>query len=66
LNPLKAVPRKMLNEQKFVVIYAHVSQLQLEGVAGVHAMRPANTECSTCKGSGQVPQHGGTLSATLL
>jgi hypothetical protein len=36
----------LLNEQKFVVIHAHVSELQLENAA-VHALHPANTpNCS--------------------
>jgi hypothetical protein len=34
----------MLGEQGFVVIHATLAQLQLEVVAGVHAVHPANTE----------------------
>jgi len=45
-----------LAEQGFVVIYAHISKLQLENVADVH---PANTECPTCQGKARVPIHGG-------
>jgi hypothetical protein len=49
----------MLAEQAFVVIYAPVAQLQLETVAGTHALHPANTECPQCKGKARVPmQHG--------
>src|SRR4029453_5822735 len=32
--------RVMLREQGFAIIYAHVSQLQLEAVAGVHTLHP--------------------------
>jgi len=48
--------RILLNEQKFVVIHAHVSELQLEAarVQEVH-----NADCPECKGKGEVPQHGG-------
>ena len=42
-----------------MVIYEHVSKLQLEASAGVHALHPANTECPQCKGSGRVPMHHG-------
>jgi DnaJ-class molecular chaperone len=49
----------MLAEQGFVVIYEHVSKLQLETVAGAHALHPANTECPQCKGTGRVPMHHG-------
>ena len=41
--------RVMLGEQGFAIVYAHVSQLQLE-TANMRA--PAdNTECLMCKGS---------------
>ena len=56
--------RVLLKEQKFVVIHAHVSELQLEA-ATVHALHPANTECPTCKGKGEVPQHGGLRQKNL-
>jgi len=49
----------MLTEQGFAVIYAPVAQLQLEAVAGVHALHPANTKCPQCKGTGRVPMHHG-------
>jgi len=49
----------MLTEQGFAVIYAPVGQPQLEASAGVHALHPANTGCSTCKGKGRVPMHHG-------
>jgi hypothetical protein len=39
--------RSMLAEQGFVVIYEHVSKLQPETFAGVHA------RCPQCKGSGR-------------
>jgi len=51
--------RSMLTEQGFAVVYAPVAQLQLEAVAGVHALHPANTECPQCKGTGRVPMHHG-------
>jgi len=35
----------MLGEQGFVVIYEHLSKLQLETIVGRH---PANTDCPTC------------------
>jgi DnaJ-class molecular chaperone len=57
----------MLGEQGFAIIYAHVSQLQLEAAraASVHGLHPAaNTECTTCKGTGIVPQHGGLRQKT--
>jgi hypothetical protein len=56
--------RILLNEQKFVVIHAHVSQLQLENVTSVRALHPANTDCPECKGKGEVPQHGGLRQKT--
>ena len=51
--------RSMLTEQGFVVIYVHVSKLQLEAVASVHALHPANTECPHCKGTARVSMHHG-------
>jgi len=56
--------RILLNEQKFVVIHAHVSELQLETVTKVHALHPANTDCPQCNGKGEVPQHGGLRQKT--
>src|SRR5215467_6832252 len=58
VDRLRLPYRILLNEQKFVVIHAHVSELQLEA-ASVHMLHPANTECPTCKGKAEVPQHGG-------
>ena len=51
--------RILLIEQKFVVIHANVSEVQLENVTSVRALHPANTDCPECKGKGEVPQHGG-------
>src|SRR5262245_13635026 len=48
-----------LNEQKFVVIHAHVSELQLE-TARVQELQ--NADCPECKG--EVPQHGGLRQKT--
>jgi hypothetical protein len=46
IDRLRLPYRILLNEQKFVVIHAHVSELQLENSA-VHALLPANTpNCS--------------------
>jgi hypothetical protein len=45
--------RRLLNMQKFVVIRAHASQLQLEN-ATVHALHPANTDCPQCRGRARV------------
>ena len=56
--------RILLNEQKFVVIHTHVSQLQLETVTKVHALHPADNDCPECKGKGEVPQHGGLRQKT--
>src|SRR5262249_52148928 len=55
INRLRLAYRVMLTEQGFVVVYEHVSKLQIENVAGVH---PANTECPECKGKARVPMHG--------
>jgi len=49
--------RILLDEQKFVVMYAHVSQLQLEGTRA-QELHPANTHRPECKGKGEVPQYG--------
>jgi len=59
INRLRLPYRAMMAEQAFVVIYAPVAQLQLETVAGVHALHPANTECPECKGKGRVRMHHG-------
>ena len=51
----------MLVEQGFVVIYQHVSKLELEA----HGVRPqANTESQQCKGKGRVPMHHGLRDKT--
>jgi hypothetical protein len=47
----------LLNERRFVVIHAHVSQLQLETITSVYALHPGNTE-------GEVPRHGGLRQKT--
>ena len=59
INRLRLSYRAMLAEHTFVVIYAHVAQLQLENVADVHMLHPANTDCPECKDKGRVPMHGG-------
>jgi len=59
VNRLRLPYRLMLAEQGFVVIYEHVSKLQLESSADTHALHPANTECPQCKGTGRVPMHHG-------
>ena len=56
--------RILLNEQKFVVIHTHVSQLQLETVTKVHALHPADNDCPECNWKGEVPQHGGLRQKT--
>ena len=64
VDRLRLPYRILLNEQKFVVIHAHVSELQLENITGVHALHPANNDCPECKGKGEVPQHGGLRQKT--
>jgi len=59
VHRLRLPYRVMLGEQGFAIIYAHVSQLQLENVTKRACAAPAYTECPQCKGSGAVPQHGG-------
>ena len=54
LDRLRLPYRILLNEQKFVVIHAHISQLQLEA-ARARKLHPANTDCPECKGKGEVP-----------
>jgi hypothetical protein len=58
IDKLRLQYRLVLAEQSFLIIYAHVTKLQLEA-ATVHALHPVNTECPECKGSGLVDQHGG-------
>ena len=50
--------RILLNEQKLVVVHAHISQLQLEATRA-QELHPAKTDCPEHKGKGEVPQHGG-------
>jgi hypothetical protein len=64
LDRLRLPYRVLLNEQKFVVTHAHVSQLQLETVTKIHVLHPSNNDCSECKGKGEVPQHGGLRQKT--
>jgi hypothetical protein len=59
VNQLRLAYRVQLAEQGFVVIYAHVAQLQLEASASAHALHPANTDCPQCNGTGRVPMHHG-------
>src|SRR5262249_25655632 len=40
VHRLRLPYRVMLGEQGFAIIYAHVSQLQLENVTSVHALHP--------------------------
>jgi hypothetical protein len=47
--------RVLLGEQGFVLLYCHVSQLQLEG-ANARSLHAANTECTQCKATGRVPR----------
>jgi len=49
----------LLIDQGFVIVYAHVSKLNIENSIGTHGLHPANVECPDCKGTGQVDQHGG-------
>jgi DnaJ-class molecular chaperone len=46
----------MLADQGSVIIYQHVSKLELEA-SGTRAQ--ANAECPQCKGKGRVPMHHG-------
>src|SRR5262249_1559237 len=64
IDKLRLPDRVLLNEQKFVVIHGHVSELQLETVSKVHALPPANTDWPQCNGKGEVPQHGGLRQKT--
>jgi uncharacterized membrane protein YfcA len=45
-----------------ILIFIFGADIRTAGTASVlivHTLHPANTECPMCKGSGQVPQHGG-------
>ena len=59
ISRLRLPYRVTLAEQGFVVIYEHVSKLQLEASGGTHALHPANTDCPQCEGKGRVPMHHG-------
>jgi hypothetical protein len=58
LERLRLPYRALLGEQGFVLLYCHVSQLQLEA-ANVRALHTANSECPQCKASRRVPMHHG-------
>jgi hypothetical protein len=47
VDRLRLPYRVMLGEQGFVLLYCHVSQMQLEA-ADVRALHPANAQCQTC------------------
>jgi hypothetical protein len=53
--------RLMLGEQGFVIIYQHVSKLELEAApAGASGpLADNNAECPQCKGAGRVPMYHG-------
>ena len=55
--------RILLNEQIFVVVHAHISQLQLEATRA-QELHPANTDCPECRRKGEVPQHSGLRQKT--
>jgi hypothetical protein len=48
LERLRLPYRVLLGEQGFVLVYCHVSQLQLEA-ANARSLRAANTECLSLK-----------------
>jgi hypothetical protein len=58
LERLRLPYRVLLSEQGFVLLYCHVSELQLEA-ANARALHAANAECPQCKASGRVPMHHG-------
>jgi hypothetical protein len=59
VSRLRLPLRSLLIDQGFVIVYEHVSKLDIEIPTGNRGLRPANVECTDCKGSGQVDQHGG-------
>src|SRR5215510_4191906 len=63
INRLRLPYRVMLGEQGFVLIYAHVSKLELE-TDSVRAQAQPNAACPQCNGDGHVPQHGGLRQKT--
>ena len=52
--------RILLNEQKFVVVHAHISQLQLEATRAQELQHGL----PGMQGKGEVPQHGGLQQKT--
>jgi len=64
LGHLRLPLRSLLVDQGFVIVYAHVSKLNIENPIGTHGLHPASTECPDCKGTGQVDQHGGLRQKT--
>jgi hypothetical protein len=56
VDRLRLPYRLLLGEQGFVIIYQHVSKLELEA-SGVRAQ--PNAECPQCNGKGRVPMHHG-------
>jgi hypothetical protein len=59
VDGLRLPYRTLLVEQGFVILYCHVSKLELEAAPGVRALHPANAECPECKGKGRIPMHHG-------
>src|SRR5215831_20252524 len=49
VHRLRLPYRVMLGEQGFAIIYAHVSQLQLENVTSVHALHPPTPNARSAK-----------------
>jgi hypothetical protein len=56
---LRLAYRLMLGEQGFVIIYQHVSKLELETPVGAHCPLANNAECPQCKGAGRVMMYHG-------
>src|SRR4029453_7717076 len=59
VDRLRLPYRSILGEQAFVVIYAHVSKVELETPPGVRGVVADNAECPQCQGSGRVPMYHG-------
>jgi hypothetical protein len=51
--------RAILGEQAFVVIYAHVSKLELETPTGMRGMIAENAQSPQCRGAGRVAMYHG-------
>jgi hypothetical protein len=50
--------RALLIDQGFVIVYAHVSKLNIENPIGTHGLHPANVECPDCTDrSSRLPTH---------